>query len=106
MTRSILRRALLAGTGLAAVLALASCSDYDNVSVHGSVGMYYGAGGYYDPWYYGPRYGGPVIVAPPPSRPRPEHPIARPPPARPTPYPSRPAPVPARPSTRPMPRGR
>jgi hypothetical protein len=99
MTRKILRRALLAGTGLATVLALASCSDYDNASVHGSVGMYYGAGGYYDPWYYGPRYGGPVIVAPPPSRPRPEHPIARPPPAR-------PAPLPARPSPRPMPRGR
>jgi hypothetical protein len=98
MTRSILRRALLAGTGLAAVLALASCSDYDNVSVHGSVGMYYGTGGYYNPWYYGPSYGGPVIVAPPPSsRPRPEHPIARPPPPR---------PVPARPSPRPMPRGR
>ena len=100
MTRSIPRRALLAGTSLAAVLALASCSDYDNASVHGSVGMYYGAGGYYDPWYYGPRYGGPVIVVPPPSsRPRPEHPIARPPPSRPTP-------LPARPTTRPMPRGR
>lgn len=98
MTRNILRPALLAGTGLAAVLALASCSDYDNVSVHGSVGMYYGTGGYYNPWYYGPSYGGPVIVAPPPSsRPRPEHPIARPPPPR---------PVPARPSPRPMPRGR
>ncbi len=62
MTRNILRRALLAGTGLAAVLALASCSDYDNVSVHGSVGMYYGTGGYYNPWYYGPSYGAPVIV--------------------------------------------
>jgi hypothetical protein len=81
-------------------LALASCSDYDNVSVHGSVGMYYGTG-YYDPWYYGPRYGPPVVVVPPPSSrpPRPEHPIARPPPARPQPLPARPAP-------RPMPRGR
>jgi hypothetical protein len=98
MTRNILRPALLAGTGLAAVLARASCSDYDNVSVHGSVGMYYGTGGYYNPWYYGPSYGPPVIVAPPPSsRPRPEHPIERPPPPR---------PVPARPSPRPMPRGR
>jgi hypothetical protein len=88
-------RVLLAAAGLTAVLALASCSDYDNVSVHGSVGMYYGAGGYYDPWYYGPRYGPPVIVAPPVHRP----PTSRPPAPRPTPLPARPAP-------RPMPRGR
>jgi hypothetical protein len=77
---------------------LASCSGSDDVSVHGSVGMYYG-GGYYDPWYYGPGYGPPVVVVPPGSRPRPEHPIARPPPPR-------PAPLPARPSPRPMPRRR
>jgi hypothetical protein len=99
MMRSTLRRALLAGTSLAAIFMLTSCSGYDNASVHGSVGMYYGTGGYYDPWYYGPRYGPPVIVAPPPSRPRPEHPIARPPASRPTP-------LPARPPSRPMPRGR
>ena len=75
-------------------ISVASCSDYDNVSVHGSVGMYYGTG-YYDPWYYGPGYyRPPVIVAPPPSRPP-----ARPPVQRPTP-------LPARPTPRPMPRGR
>jgi hypothetical protein len=79
-------------------LALASCSDYDNVSAHGSVGMYYGSG-YYDPWNYGPGYyRPPVIVAPPPSRP-PSRPPARPPMQRPTPLPARPMP-------RPMPRGR
>jgi hypothetical protein len=99
MKSSTLRRALRAAASLAAVLMLASCSGYDSTSVHGSVGMYYGTGGYYDPWYYGPRYGPPVIVAPPPSRPRPEHPIARPPASRPTP-------LPARPPSRPMPRGR
>lgn len=84
---------------VAAALALAatSCSDYDNVSVHGSVGMYYGSG-YYDPWRYGPGYyPPPVIVAPPP----PSRPPARPPVSRPTP-----TPLPARPTPRPMPRGR
>jgi hypothetical protein len=95
-----LRRALLAGACLAATFALASCSDYDNGSVHGSVGMYYGTGGYYNPWYYGPGYGPPVIV-PPTSRPRPVHPIERPP--APRPMPARPSPMP-RPT--PMPRGR
>lgn len=80
-------------------LATASCSDYDNVSVHGSVGMYYGTG-YYDPWYYGPGYyRPPVIVTPPPPARPPSRPPARPPAQRPTPLPARPAP-------RPMPRGR
>jgi len=85
----------------AATLALGvtSCSDYDNVSVHGSVGMYYGTG-YYDPWYYGPGYyRPPVIVAPPPPARPPSRPPARPPVQRPTP-------LPARPTPRPMPRGR
>jgi len=90
MKRLNLRRALLAAAGLAAASALTSCSDYDHGTVHGSVSMYYGTGGYYDPWYYGPRYGPPVIVAPPPSRP----PVSRPPPPRPTPLPARPMPRP------------
>jgi len=80
-------------------LSVASCSDYDNVSVHGSVGMYYGTG-YYDPWYYGPGYyRPPVIVTPPPPARPPLRPPARPPVQRPTP-------LPARPTPRPMPRGR
>jgi hypothetical protein len=95
MKLSSLHRALLVGTSLAAMFSLPSCSDYDGGTVHGSVGMYYGTGGYYNPWYYGPGYGPPVIVAPPPPRP----PVSRPPPQRPTPLPSRPTP-------RPMPRGR
>jgi len=98
MKRAILPR--LGRMAAAAVLALAaaSCSDYDNVSVHGSVGMYYGTG-YYDPWYYGPGYyRPPVIVAPPPPARPPSRPPARPP--------ARPTPLPARPTPRPMPRGR
>jgi hypothetical protein len=97
VTRATLHR--LGRIAAAATLALAvvGCSDYDNVSVHGSVGAYYGTG-YYDPWYYGPGYyRPPVIVTPPPSRPP-----ARPPTQRPTPLPARPA----RPTPRPMPRGR
>ncbi len=99
MNRNRIRRSLVAGAALNSLFMLVGCSGYDDVSVHGSVGMYYGTG-YYDPWYYGPGYGPPVVVVPPPSsRPRPEHPIARPPPPRPTPLPARPAP-------RPMPRRR
>jgi hypothetical protein len=98
MTRPNRHRIGLIGATAVLALAVTSCSDYDNVSVHGSVGMYYGTG-YYDPWYYGPGYyRPPVIVTPPPSRP-PNRPPARPPTARPTPLPARPAP-------RPMPRGR
>jgi len=91
----IARAALLAALAMAA----ASCSDYDGVSVHGSVGMYYGTG-YYDPWYYGPGYYPPPVIVPPPNRP--DRPV-RPPTNRPTPLPSRP---PSRPTPRPMPRGR
>ena len=91
MRRQRLPRALLAaGAALGCTLLLSSCSDLDNVSMRGSVGMYYG-GGYYRP---------PVVGVRPPSysRPRPEHPIARPPapPPRPMPLPARPAPMPSR----------
>ena len=101
MRRQCLPRALLAaGAALGCTLLLSSCSDSDNVTMHGSVGMYYG-GGYYDPWYYNRGYGPPVVGVRPPSysRPRPEHPIARPPappPPRPMPLPARPAPMPSR----------
>jgi hypothetical protein len=91
MNRRNLRPTLLVG---AVLFALSACSGYDSGTVSGSVSMYYGTGGYYNPWYYGPAYGPPVIVAPPPRPP-----VSRPPGPRPTPLPARPAP-------RPMPRGR
>ena len=90
-----LRQRVCAAAIVGASILLTGCSTSDNVSVHGSVGMYYG-GGYYDPWYYGPRYGPPVVVVPPN---RPDRPVTRPPPTR-------PRPLPARPTPRPMPRGR
>jgi hypothetical protein len=80
---------------------LAGCETSDGVSVSGSVGMYYGSGGFYDPWY-GPGYypPPPIVVVPPPARPERPPPGTRPPANRPTPLPARP------PMNRPMPRRR